>query len=97
VNDKFQRSYRYELTKPVGKNFYSDFNPELTLKEVLALGVFGGKHMTDRKKEFPESWFMRAKFLPEHHDDTLNFFHKHASQPLKVWKENGWSKRMIPH
>ncbi|MEK7585558.1 MAG: hypothetical protein AAB455_03560, partial [Patescibacteria group bacterium] len=31
-----------------------------------------------------------AKLSPEHHDDTLNFFHKHASSSLKVWQEKGW-------
>jgi len=90
VNDKFQKGYKYQLSEPTGKNFHHDFKPELTPKEILALGVFGGKYMTDCKKEFPKSWFIRAKLSPEHHDDTLNFFHKHASQPLKVWIEKGW-------
>lgn len=31
--------------------------------------------MTDCKKEFPKTWFTRAKLSPKHHDDTLNFFH----------------------
>lgn len=90
VNDLMQKNYRYTLVEPPGRNFDSTFTPDLSPKEMLALGVFGGKYMTDCKKEFPKSWFTRAKFSPEHHDDTLNFFHKHASQPLKVWKEKGW-------
>lgn len=90
VSDKFQNGYTYQLTEPVGRNFHPDFKPELTPKEMLALGVFGGKYMTDCKKEFPKSWFTRAKLSPEHHDDKLNYFHKHASQPLKVWREKGW-------
>ena len=90
VNDKFQKGYKYELVEPVGRNFYPDFKPELTPKEMLALGVFGGKYMTDCKKEFPKDWFVHAKLSPKHHDDTLNYFHKHASQPLKVWEEKGW-------
>ncbi len=90
VNDTFQKGYKYELTEPVGRNFHPDFKPELTPKEMLALGVFGGKYMTDCQNEFPKSWFTRAKLSPEHHDDTLNYFHKHASQPLKVWIEKGW-------
>lgn len=90
VNDTFQKGYTYELTEPVGRNFHPDFKPELTPKHMLALGVFGGKYMTDCKKEFPKSWFTHAKLSPEHHDDTINFFHKHASQPLKVWQKKGW-------
>lgn len=84
VNDTFQKGYKYELTAPVGRSFHPDFKPELTPKEMLALGVFGGKYMTDCQNEFPKSWFTRAKLSPEYHDDTINFFHKHASQPLKV-------------
>lgn len=89
VNDKMQKGYTYELTEPVGRNFDPEFKPMLSPKDMLALGVFGGKYMTDCKKEFPKSWFTHAK-LSKHHDDSLNYFHKHASQPLKVWQEKGW-------
>ncbi len=90
VDDKFQKGYKYELSELVGRNFALDFKPELTPKEMLKLGVFGGKYMTDCKKEFPKTWFTHAKLSPKHHDDSLNYFHKHASQPLKVWEEKGW-------
>lgn len=90
VNDKMQKRYRYELTEPVGRNFDPEFKPHLSPKEMLALGVFGGKYMTDCKKEFPKSWFTQAKLSPDHHDDSLNYFHKHASQPIGVWREKGW-------
>ncbi len=96
VNDKMQKGYKYTLTEPTGRNFDPRFKPELTPKQMLELGVFGGKYMTDCKKEFPKSWFARAKLSPEHHDDSLNFFHKHASQPLKVWREKGWIYPMDP-
>lgn len=89
VNDTIQEGYRYTLTEPAGRHFASDFKPDLTPKEMLALGVFGGKYMTDCKKEFPKSWFTRAKFS-KHHDDSLNYFGVHASQPLAVWKKKGW-------
>lgn len=90
VNDKMQRGYRYELVEPAGRNFDPEFTPQLSPKEMLALGVFGGKYMTDCQKEFPKSWFTNAKLSPEHHDDSLNFFDKHASQPIGVWREKGW-------
>ena len=90
VHDKMQTGYSYVLSEPVGRNFAPDFKPELTPKQMLALGVFGGKYMTDCKKEFPKSWFTHAKLSPKHHNDALNYFHKHASQPLGVWQEKGW-------
>ncbi|MGZ9129372.1 MAG: hypothetical protein ACXW4Z_16485, partial [Candidatus Binatia bacterium] len=65
VNDLMQEGYVYYLTEPAGKNFHPDFKPELTPKEMLELGVFGGKYLTDCRKEFPASWFKRAKLCPE--------------------------------
>ena len=90
VNDKMQKGYRYELVEPVGRNFDPEFKPELTPREMLALGVFGGKYMTDCKREFPESWFKRAKLSPKFHDKKLNYYKVSASQPLSVWRKKGW-------
>lgn len=90
VNDSMQRNYRYTLTAPMGENFDPSFKPELTPKQMLTLGVFGGHYLTDCKDEFPKDWFKNAKLNSETHDDSLNFFKIHASQPLKVWQEKGW-------
>ena len=65
VNDKMQRGYRYALTAPIGRNFDPEVRPELTPKEMLALGVFCGKYMTDCRKEFPASWFKKARLSPD--------------------------------
>jgi hypothetical protein len=90
VNDKMQKNYRYELIEPAGKNFALDFKPELTPKEMLELGVFGGKYMTDCRQEFPNSWFKKAKLCSQKHDAKLNYFGVNASQPLAVWRSKGW-------
>jgi hypothetical protein len=90
VNDLMQRNCIYFLTEPIGKNFHADFRPEITPKQMLALGVFGGKYMTDCTDEFPEDWFVRAKLNHERHVPELNFFGVNASQPLSEWKKNGW-------
>ena len=82
VNDRMQRKYVYYRTEPVGKNFDPDFKPQLTPKQMLELGVFGGKYMTDCAKEFPEDWFDDAKLCTEKHDPKLNYFGINASQPL---------------
>ena len=90
VNDKMQRNYAYPLTEPTGRNFHPRFNPELTPKQMLALGVFGGRYMTDCRDEFPADWFDEAKLCPERRDPKLNFFGVNASQPLSVWRKKGW-------
>ena len=90
VNDRMQRGYRYELTAPPGRNFDPEFKPELTPKEMLQLGVFGGKYITDCRKEFPARWFKGAKLSPAEPDPSLNFFGVDASQPLSEWRRKGW-------
>lgn len=99
VNDKMQKGYKYELVAPIGKKFHPDFKPDLSPKEMLELGVFGGRYMRDCKKEFPSSWFTKAKFLKEGimgHDKNLNFFKMDASQPLSIWREKGWVHKNDP-
>jgi hypothetical protein len=90
VSDKMQRGYRYALAARAGRDFDPEFRPELTPKEMLALGVFGGKYMTDCRKEFPPSWFSRAKLSPAMRDPAINCFGVRASQPLSVWRKKGW-------
>ena len=90
VNDKMQQGYCYILTEPSGRNFDPDFEPDLTPHEMLCLGVFGGKYMTDSVDEFPSSWFVGAKLSPQGRDDRLNYFGVHASQSLSVWHRKGW-------
>lgn len=90
VNDRMQKNYRYILSAPIGRDFDPDFKPQLTPKEMLELGVFGGKYMTDCRKEFPASWFKRAKLCPERHDPKFNYFGVNASQSLSIWRRKGW-------
>jgi hypothetical protein len=96
VNDQMQSGYRYELTAPIGRNFDPEFRPDLAPKEMLALGVFCGKYMTDCRREFPPSWFARAKLAREGRDCSLNYFGVDASQPLSVWRLKGWIHRDDP-
>jgi hypothetical protein len=90
VNDRMQQGYRYVRTAPVGRDFDPEFRPELTPREMLALGVFGGLYMTDTRAEFPAEWFVEAKLSPRRRNPALNFFGVDASQKLAVWREKGW-------
>src|SRR6188768_677891 len=90
VNDRMQSNYVYFCTEPIGKNFAPDFQPQLTPKQMLELGVFGGRYMTDCRDEFPASWFARARLSSRKRDRTLNFFKVNASLSLAAWRRNGW-------
>ena len=90
VNDRMQRDYRYVRTVASGTRFHPEFKPELTPARMLAMGVFGGKYMTDCRDEFPAEWFEGAKLSPEKADRQLNFFGVQASKPLRYWQEKGW-------
>ncbi|MGB1263588.1 MAG: hypothetical protein ACPG52_11815, partial [Cognaticolwellia sp.] len=62
----------------------------LTPAEMLALGVFGGKYLTDCQDEFPAEWFVDAKLSPDVKDVSLNYFSVDASQSLSHWRAKGW-------
>jgi len=90
VNDRMQKGYVYYRTEPPGANFDPAFAPDLTPGQMLAMGVFGGKYMTDCRNEFPLEWFAEARLCSDRHTARLNFFGVNASQPLSVWRDKGW-------
>ncbi len=90
VNDRMQQGYRYALAAGVGEQFDPRFAPEVTPAEMLALGVFGGRYMTDCRDEFPETWFASAQLSPGRADPECNHFGILASQPLAEWRRKGW-------
>ena len=90
VKDKMQCAYEYFLTEPPACNFHPDFRPELTPSQMLKMGVFGGKYLTDCRDEFPAEWFDQAKLSPTQANYGLNFFEVKASKPLSYWIEKGW-------
>jgi len=90
VTDRMQQGYRYWRTAPMGKDFAPGFEPELTPAQMLELGVFCGKYMTDCRAEFPDDWFARARLAPGGADCSLNHFGVRASVPLSVWVAKGW-------
>ena len=90
VNDRMQQGYRYTRVAPMGRDFDPGFAPELTPAEMLELGVFCGKYMTDCQGEFPASWFDKARLAASRADCSLNYYGIRASKPLKEWVAKGW-------
>ena len=94
--DLMQMGYVYFLSEQAGKNFHSEFRPQLSPKQMLELGVFGGKYMSDCTSEFPVDWFEKAQLCSEIHDPELNYFGVNASQTLAEWRRKGWIYKEDP-
>ena len=73
VNDCMQLSYEYELTENIGVNFDPSFQPHVSPKEMLKMGIFEGKYCNDCRDELPLDWFENARIshIP---DPNLNYF-----------------------
>ncbi|MCI2398948.1 hypothetical protein [Aliiroseovarius subalbicans] len=89
VSDKMQSDYTYALEAKAGDDFAPDFKPHFSPQEMLKLGVFEGKYLTDCTQEFPTEWFDEAKLSPTP-DPNLNYFGVKSRQPLGVWRDKGW-------
>ena len=96
VNDRMQQGYVYFRTQPIGRHFHPDFKPQLTPQQMLRLGVFGGKYLTDCRDEFPAAWFTRARLSPGRRQAGLNYFGVNASQSLATWRLSGWLRPQDP-
>ena len=97
VNNHRQANYSYRLSEPMGKNFDEEFTPDLTPKEMLNLGIFGGNYFNGDTDEFPQEWFADAKLSPSETKAELNFYEINASQSLAEWQKKGWIYEEDPH
>ena len=61
VEDCFQQGFEYELTEPEGRRFAPEFKPELTPKEMLELGVFGGWRQLRSRAELTPNQFRSGR------------------------------------
>ncbi|MBF0249764.1 MAG: hypothetical protein HQL35_03935 [Alphaproteobacteria bacterium] len=67
-----------------------EFEPQLTPREMLELGVFGGWYFAGDHAEFPAEWFANAKLSPDGFDARLNCFGVAAGQSRQAWRDKGW-------
>ena len=69
------------------EEIYKLFKPQLTPKQMLNLGVFGGSYFNKEQiKEFPKSWFKNAK-LSKNFNVNLNRFKVKSGLSRKHWIE----------
>lgn len=90
ANDNRQSNYKYVLTEKEGENFDNEFRPDLTPKQMLKLGIFGGNYFEGYISEYPKDWFTGQAISKHGHDPKLNYFKIDASQTLRVWQQKGW-------
>ena len=78
------------------KQIYKSFKTQLTTKEMLELGVFGGSYFNKNQiKEFPKSWLEKAK-LSERFDVQLNRFKVKSGLSRQEWIKKGWIFEVDP-
>ena len=90
VYDLMQQGYRYVCVARPGRDFAADFRPQLTPKEMLALGVFEGHYLNDCRSEYPADWFVGARLSARRPDVRQNCFGVKSRMPLSTWREKGW-------
>lgn len=91
VSDKMQKDYEYTLDADYGKITDPSFRPELSPLEMLRMGVFEGKYLTDCRDEFPKEWYSKSKMTTDGLPHIeLNYFKIKSRQPLKEWRRKKW-------
>ena len=76
-------------------DFYKIFEPQLTPKQMLELGVFGGSYFGKQIDEFPKSWFKNAK-ISKNFDINLNRFKVKSGLSRIHWIKKGWIYKEDP-
>lgn len=66
------------------------FEPRLTPKEMLQLGVFGGWYFEGDLSELPVDWVKAAKLSADGFNVGLNCFGVAAGQDRAAWMVKGW-------
>ena len=77
------------------ENLYEGFKPELTPKQMLEYGIFGGSYLGDTINEYPKSWFKNAK-ISKVFDVNINYFKIQAGLSWREWNQKGWIIREDP-
>ena len=75
--------------KKKSEEFYKIFKPQLTPQKMLEMGEFGGSYFGKKIKEYPKSWFKKAK-LSKTFDIEKNRFKVKAGLTRKEWLDKGW-------
>ena len=72
------------------------FKPQLTPKEMLKLGIFGGYYFKGKHSEYPKDWFKDAKLSENRYDINLNCFKINSGLSRDEWLKKGWITKEDP-
>ena len=78
------------MKKIIHIDYNKIFTPELSPKEMLELGVFGGYYFKNDFLEFPKSWFKNAKISADKFDVNMNYFNIKSGLSIEHWIDKGW-------
>ncbi len=83
-----------------------DFSPNLSPKEIIRLGSFGGIYFYDENgridinyKEFPSEWFEGLDdsfYISKKYNRKINYFKIKSGLSQEEWEEKGWINRQDP-
>ena len=83
-----------------------DFTPNLSPKEIIRLGSFGGTYFYDEGgridinyKEFPSNWFEGLEesfYLSKKYNRKINLFKIKSGLSQEEWEEKGWINKQDP-
>lgn len=67
-----------------------DFDPDLTPREMLERGIFGGTYFREKPEDLPNEWFKNVDFEDVKQKAERNYYERNASKPMKYWEDKGW-------
>jgi len=82
------------------------FSPNLSPKEIIRLGSFGGIYFNDEGgridinyKEFPSEWFEgldESFYISKKYNRKVNYFKIKSGLSQEEWEEKGWINKQDP-
>ena len=101
------------MSKTIKFKDFPEFKPNLTPKEVLSLGSFGGTYFRDiyssvtdetykeTWKELPKDWLddldIDKMVCSQIYDKSVNKYKVKCGTDLDMWESNGWIEKVDPY
>ena len=89
------------LQNKLNNELYESFQPMLTPKEMIRMGVFGGTYFSKLVdyRTFPKEWFSDIDerfYLSNNYQKEVNYFKIKSGQSQEEWELKGWIHKDDP-